>query len=158
MNEFSRALAGEVTLLLQEVGKLREEKRNIHHEIGCLASLKEKYNPGGEFDPDWFASFRECPLPLLTSISGLLQLVIPMVSRLCRTLFNHLLLRYPQRSDPRGDRFRKRRVPVVRARDALKRQSFLQQLFLHRHNPLLIRCHLSSLPCPRFQLCPPSRQ
>ena len=54
MNEFSRALAGEVTLLLKEVGKLREEKRNIQHEIGCLFSLRDKYIPGGEFDPDWF--------------------------------------------------------------------------------------------------------
>jgi hypothetical protein len=62
MNEFSRALAGEVTLLLQETGKLREEKRNIQHEIGCLHSLVEKYNPGGEFDPDWFAPSRECLL------------------------------------------------------------------------------------------------
>ena len=158
MNEFSRALAGEVTLLLQEVGKLREEKRNIHHEIGCLVSLKEKYYPGGEFDPDWFASFREYPLPLLTSISGLLQRVIPMLSRPCRTLFNHLLLRYPQRSDPRGDRFRKRKDLVVRARDAPKRRSFLQQLFLHHHNLLPIRCHLSSLPCQPFRLCPPSRR
>jgi hypothetical protein len=61
MNEFSRALAGEVTLLLQEVGKLREERRNIHHEIGCLNSLKEKYNAGGEFDPDWFALSRVYP-------------------------------------------------------------------------------------------------
>ena len=157
MNEFSRALAGEVTLLLQEVGRLREEKRNIQHEIGCLGSLREKYNPGGEFDPDWFASFREYPLIFLTSISGLLQLVIPALSRLYRTLFNHQPLRYPQKSDQRGDRFRKRRVPVVRARDAPKRQSFLQQLFLHHHNLMSIQCHLSSLPCPRFQLCPPSR-
>ena len=92
MNEFSRALAGEVTLLLQEVGKLREEKRNIQHEIGCLHSLKQKYNPGGIFDPDWFAPFRESPLHFLTSLSGLLQMVIPTANQLCQNLFNHLHL------------------------------------------------------------------
>ena len=127
MNEFSRALAGEVTLLLQEVGKLREEKRNIQHEIGCLFSLKEKYNPGGEFDPDWLAPSRKYLLRLLTLLSGLLQLVIPPPSQLYQNLFNRLLLRYLQRSDLRGERFRKRRAPVARARNARKPQSFLRQ-------------------------------
>ena len=159
MNEFSRALAGEVTLLLQEVGKLREEKRNIQHEIGCLQSLKQKYNPGGIFDPDWFALFRESPLHFLTSISGLLQMVIPTARHLCRNRFNHLRLRYPQRSDPRGDRFRKGRDPVVQARDTPKRLSSPRQLFPpHHHRLPLKRCHLSTLPCLRFRLCPLSRQ
>ncbi|KAN0094708.1 hypothetical protein V8E55_002995 [Tylopilus felleus] len=38
---------------LYEVGKLREERRNIQHELGCLMMMKSKYGPGGEFDPDW---------------------------------------------------------------------------------------------------------
>jgi len=158
MNEFSRALAGEVTLLLQETGKLREEKRNIQHEIGCLHSLKQKYNPGGVFDPDWFAPLREFPLLFLTSVSGLLQLVIPPLSQLCQNLFNHLHLHYLQRSDPPGDRFRKGRVLVVRARDAPRGQSFPPQLFLHHLSPPFKRCHLSTPPCLRFRLCPPSLQ
>jgi hypothetical protein len=57
LNEFSKSLAEEVRLLLREVGKLREEKRNIQYEIGCMLCLKSKYGPGGEFDPEWFVSF-----------------------------------------------------------------------------------------------------
>ncbi|KAG8799260.1 hypothetical protein FRC17_007183 [Serendipita sp. 399] len=53
LNEFSKSLAEEVRLLLREVGKLREEKRNIQYEIGCMLCLKSKYGPGGEFDPEW---------------------------------------------------------------------------------------------------------
>ncbi|KAG8851671.1 hypothetical protein FRB96_009167 [Tulasnella sp. 330] len=53
LDEFSKALSSEVRLLLKEVGKLREEKRALQHEIGCLLCMKSKYGPGGEFDPDW---------------------------------------------------------------------------------------------------------
>lgn len=60
LNEFSKSLAEEVRLLLREVGKLREEKRNIQYEIGCMLCLKSKYGPGGEFDPEW------CVLPVLS--------------------------------------------------------------------------------------------
>ncbi|GJJ16140.1 hypothetical protein Clacol_010420 [Clathrus columnatus] len=49
LDQFSQALAGEVRMLLGEVGKLREEKRNIQHEIGFLLCTKSKYGPGGEF-------------------------------------------------------------------------------------------------------------
>jgi hypothetical protein len=72
LDEFSKALASEVRMLLGEVGKLREEKRALQQlvklitrlrlscpdelcsEIGTLLTLKSKYGPGGEFDPDWF--------------------------------------------------------------------------------------------------------
>ncbi|KAJ7057021.1 hypothetical protein C8F01DRAFT_1211135 [Mycena amicta] len=53
LDEFSKALASEVKLLLGEVGKLREERRALHHEIGWLFTTKSKYGPGGEFEPDW---------------------------------------------------------------------------------------------------------
>jgi hypothetical protein len=53
LDEFSKALATEVRMLLGEVGKLREERRNIQHELGYLMMMKAKYGPGGEFDPDW---------------------------------------------------------------------------------------------------------
>ncbi|KAG8904985.1 hypothetical protein FRB99_000899 [Tulasnella sp. 403] len=53
LDDFSKALSSEVRLLLKEVGKLREEKRALQHEIGCLLCMKAKYGPGGEFDPDW---------------------------------------------------------------------------------------------------------
>ncbi|KAI0943617.1 hypothetical protein AcW1_002739 [Taiwanofungus camphoratus] len=53
LDDFSRSLATEVRVLLSEVGKLREEKRNLQFELGCLLTMKSKYGPGGEFDPDW---------------------------------------------------------------------------------------------------------
>ena len=58
-------------MLLGEVGKLREERRNLQlwvtslpnwgliterinfSEIGTLLCLRSKYDPGGMFDPDW---------------------------------------------------------------------------------------------------------
>lgn len=53
LDEFSKALATEVRMLLGEVGKLREERRGLQHELGYLLFMKSKYGPGGEFDGDW---------------------------------------------------------------------------------------------------------
>ncbi|TFK53121.1 hypothetical protein OE88DRAFT_1807017 [Heliocybe sulcata] len=53
LDEFSKALASEVRMLLGEVGRLREERRNLQHEIGFLLCTRSKYGPGGEFDPEW---------------------------------------------------------------------------------------------------------
>ncbi|KAJ6462588.1 hypothetical protein C8R45DRAFT_841713 [Mycena sanguinolenta] len=53
LDEFSKALATEVRMLLGEVGKLREERRALQHELGYLLCMKSKYGPGGEFEPDW---------------------------------------------------------------------------------------------------------
>ncbi|KAF8468758.1 hypothetical protein JB92DRAFT_1980297 [Gautieria morchelliformis] len=53
LNQFSLALANEVRMLLGEVGKLREEKRDLQYELGCLLCTRSKYGPGGEFDPAW---------------------------------------------------------------------------------------------------------
>ncbi|OBZ76665.1 hypothetical protein A0H81_03304 [Grifola frondosa] len=52
LDDFSRSLASEVRMLLGEVGKLREERRNLQFELGCMLTMKSKYGPGGEFDPD----------------------------------------------------------------------------------------------------------
>jgi len=40
-------------MLLGEVGRIREERRALQHEIGELLCIKSKYGPGGEFEPDW---------------------------------------------------------------------------------------------------------
>ncbi|KAF8639219.1 hypothetical protein AX17_001704 [Amanita inopinata Kibby_2008] len=53
LDEFSKALATEVRMLLGEVGKLREERRALQHELGFLLTMKSKYGPGGEFEPEW---------------------------------------------------------------------------------------------------------
>ncbi|KAM6501107.1 hypothetical protein JOM56_004121 [Amanita muscaria] len=53
LDEFSKALATEVRMLLGEVGKLREERRALQHEIGFLLTMNSKYGPGGEFEPEW---------------------------------------------------------------------------------------------------------
>ncbi|KAJ7164925.1 hypothetical protein C8R46DRAFT_888908, partial [Mycena filopes] len=53
LDQFSKALAAEVRQLLLEVGKLREERRALQHELGYLLCMKAKYGPGGEFEPDW---------------------------------------------------------------------------------------------------------
>ncbi|KIK27194.1 hypothetical protein PISMIDRAFT_93328, partial [Pisolithus microcarpus 441] len=55
LDEFSKALAIEVRMLLGEVGKLREERRAIQHEVGSLMTVRAKYSPGGEFHGDWQA-------------------------------------------------------------------------------------------------------
>jgi hypothetical protein len=71
LDEFSKALATEVHMLLGEVGKIREERRALQQyvptsvtmfsrvnpfffsEIGDLLSMKAKYGPGGEYEPEW---------------------------------------------------------------------------------------------------------
>lgn len=71
LDEFSKSLAAEVRMLLAEVGKLREERRNLQQyvslvfiqpiisdiflfsEMGYLLCMRSKYGPGGEFDPEW---------------------------------------------------------------------------------------------------------
>ncbi|KAG5644781.1 hypothetical protein DXG03_007689 [Asterophora parasitica] len=53
MNDFSKALAGEVRILLAEVGKLRDERRSLQFEIAELMELKSKHGAGGEYQPDW---------------------------------------------------------------------------------------------------------
>ncbi|KAF8336866.1 uncharacterized protein EI90DRAFT_3119190 [Cantharellus anzutake] len=53
INDFSKALASEVRILLQEVGKLRDERRALQFEIAQLMAMKSQHGPGGEFAPHW---------------------------------------------------------------------------------------------------------
>ncbi len=75
LNDFSKALASEVRILLQEVGKLRDERRALQQyvrpvlnrlpecsltpsppipsEIAELMAVKAKHSAGGEYSPDW---------------------------------------------------------------------------------------------------------
>ncbi|GBE89726.1 hypothetical protein BKA93DRAFT_793725 [Sparassis latifolia] len=43
MNDFSKALSYEMHILLEEVGKLRDEQRQLQYEIDELKSIKAKY-------------------------------------------------------------------------------------------------------------------
>ncbi|KAJ7758094.1 hypothetical protein DFH07DRAFT_868043 [Mycena maculata] len=53
INDFSKALAGEVRILLAEVGQLRDERRALQYEIAELMSVKSKHGAGGEYAPEW---------------------------------------------------------------------------------------------------------
>ncbi|KAJ6589509.1 hypothetical protein B0H19DRAFT_1367826 [Mycena capillaripes] len=53
INDFSKALAGEVKILLAEVGKLRDEKRALQFEIAELMSIKAKHSADGVYAPGW---------------------------------------------------------------------------------------------------------
>ncbi|CAK5277380.1 unnamed protein product [Mycena citricolor] len=53
INDFTKALAGEVRVLLAELGQLRDQRRNLQFEIAELMSLKSKHGAGGEYIPDW---------------------------------------------------------------------------------------------------------
>ncbi|KAF9557793.1 hypothetical protein CPC08DRAFT_764341 [Agrocybe pediades] len=64
LDDFSRALAAEVRMLLGEVGKIREERRALQHEIGDLLCMKAKYGPGGEYEPDWKPPGPPAPPPV----------------------------------------------------------------------------------------------
>jgi len=63
INDFSKALASEVRILLQEVGKLRDERRALQYEIAQLMALKSQHGPGGEFAPQWKPEQPEALLP-----------------------------------------------------------------------------------------------
>ncbi|KNZ76522.1 hypothetical protein J132_09994 [Termitomyces sp. J132] len=65
LNDFSKALATEVRILLAEVGKLRDERRALQYEIAELMQMKSKHGAGGEFAPDWrpSAPMLEAPPP-----------------------------------------------------------------------------------------------
>ncbi|KAH8833718.1 hypothetical protein DL96DRAFT_1578121 [Flagelloscypha sp. PMI_526] len=53
MTNFTRALSSEIRILLDEVGKLRDERRALQFEIAELMSVKSKHGAGGAYDPDW---------------------------------------------------------------------------------------------------------
>ncbi|KIM33920.1 hypothetical protein M408DRAFT_87697 [Serendipita vermifera MAFF 305830] len=53
LHEFTDVMTHEVCILLSEVGNLREQRRNLQHEIGCLLCFRSKMEAGGEFDASW---------------------------------------------------------------------------------------------------------
>ncbi|TFK68115.1 hypothetical protein BDN72DRAFT_871083 [Pluteus cervinus] len=53
ITDFSKALANEVRILLDEVGKLRDERRQLQYEIAELMAVKSKHGSGGEYSPAW---------------------------------------------------------------------------------------------------------
>ncbi|KAH7880064.1 uncharacterized protein C8R40DRAFT_1066182 [Lentinula edodes] len=62
LNDFSKALAGEVRILLEEVGKLRDERRQLQFEIAELMAVKSKHSLGGQYaPPEWIAKQLEPP-------------------------------------------------------------------------------------------------
>ncbi|KAJ7079743.1 hypothetical protein B0H15DRAFT_924492 [Mycena belliarum] len=61
LNDFSKALAGEVRILLAEVGQLRDERRALQFEIAELMSVKSKHGAGGEYSPEWRPKPDEAP-------------------------------------------------------------------------------------------------
>ncbi|KAJ3554092.1 hypothetical protein NM688_g3287 [Phlebia brevispora] len=64
INDFSKALAGEVRILLQEVGKLRDERRQLQQEIAELMTVKAKYSSGGDYAPAWAPNPEPAPAAL----------------------------------------------------------------------------------------------
>ncbi|KAH7887239.1 hypothetical protein F5I97DRAFT_802007 [Phlebopus sp. FC_14] len=63
LNDFSKALASEVRILLAEVGQLRDERRQLQFEIAELMALKSKHGAGGEYSPDWRPQPQDPPPP-----------------------------------------------------------------------------------------------
>ncbi|KAJ7274222.1 hypothetical protein C8J57DRAFT_1314971, partial [Mycena rebaudengoi] len=63
INDFSKALAGEVRVLLAEVGQLRDERRALQYEIAQLMSGKSKHGAGGEYAPEWRPKPEDAPPP-----------------------------------------------------------------------------------------------
>ncbi|KAH9851027.1 hypothetical protein C2E23DRAFT_733602 [Lenzites betulinus] len=63
LNDFSKALASEVRILLAEVGKLRDERRQLQYEIAELMAVKSKHGAGGEFTPEWAPKHDDAPPP-----------------------------------------------------------------------------------------------
>ena len=53
MVDFTKALSSEIRILLSEVGKLRDERRQLQYEIGELMAVKSKHGAGGEYSPNW---------------------------------------------------------------------------------------------------------
>ncbi|KAF5373442.1 hypothetical protein D9615_009420 [Tricholomella constricta] len=62
LNDFSKALASEVRILLAEVGQLRDERRALQFEIAELMNMKSKHGAGGEYSPDWRPKIEAPPL------------------------------------------------------------------------------------------------
>ncbi|KAF5328404.1 hypothetical protein D9619_013254 [Psilocybe cf. subviscida] len=51
--DFTKGIATEVRYLLAEIGKLRDERRQLQYEISELMAVRSKFSPNGEFQPEW---------------------------------------------------------------------------------------------------------
>ncbi|KAJ6506866.1 hypothetical protein C8R45DRAFT_1069798 [Mycena sanguinolenta] len=87
INDFSKALALEVKILLEEVGKLRDEKRALQFEIAELMSIKAKHSAQGLYEPEWRPAHQievppaEPPAPLPPAPGGWRTVQPPHVPR-----------------------------------------------------------------------------
>ncbi|KAF9541305.1 hypothetical protein CPC08DRAFT_717165, partial [Agrocybe pediades] len=61
--DFTKGIATEVRILLAEIGKLRDERRQLQYEIAELMSVRSKFSPNGEFQPEWKPPAIEAPPP-----------------------------------------------------------------------------------------------
>ncbi|THH29355.1 hypothetical protein EUX98_g4850 [Antrodiella citrinella] len=61
MTDYSKALASEIKTLLNEVGKLRDERQQLQYEIADLLATRSKYG-GGEYPP-WIGKRESTPPP-----------------------------------------------------------------------------------------------
>ncbi|KAH9474452.1 hypothetical protein JR316_0012911 [Psilocybe cubensis] len=56
-------IAAEVRILLADIGKLRDERRQLQYEIAELMAVRSKFSANGEFQPEWRPPAIEAPPP-----------------------------------------------------------------------------------------------
>jgi len=61
VNDFTKGMAQEVRYLLSEIGKLRDQRRQLQYEIAELMAVRSKFSENGEFQPEWKPPAIEAP-------------------------------------------------------------------------------------------------
>jgi hypothetical protein len=61
VNDFTKGMAQEVRYLLSEIGKLRDQRRQLQYEIAELMAVRSKFSESGEFQPEWKPPAIEAP-------------------------------------------------------------------------------------------------
>jgi len=61
VNDFTKGMAQEVRYLLSEIGKLRDQRRQLQYEIAELMAVRTKFSENGEFQPEWKPPAIEAP-------------------------------------------------------------------------------------------------
>jgi len=61
VNDFTKGMAQEVRYLLSEIGKLRDQRRQLEYEIAELMAVRTKFSENGEFQPEWKPPAIEAP-------------------------------------------------------------------------------------------------
>ncbi|KAF8816102.1 hypothetical protein BYT27DRAFT_7185338 [Phlegmacium glaucopus] len=64
VNDFTKGMAQEVRYLLSEIGKLRDQRRQLQYEIAELMAVRTKFSEDGEFQPEWKPPAIEAPPPV----------------------------------------------------------------------------------------------